>query len=108
MPPAPYGPFHRRESPTQSTATAKLQAASGEVWGQPARGSLIPSVKAYRGPLPAGQRGIEFYTQIAPDPASSTPFEVRWYYPQTPGVALCRGNPHDYAVVKAAVTNRQP
>lgn len=105
---APYGPYHRRESPTQTAAHARLQVASGEVWGRPARGSQIPSVKAYVGSLPGGQRGIEFHTEVPPDPGSSTPFEVRWYYPQTPGVALRSGNPHDYAVVKATIINRQP
>jgi len=52
--------------------------------------SVIPSVKAYRGALPAGQPGIEFTTAIAPDPGSSTPYEARWYYPKTPGVELNR------------------
>ncbi len=28
--------------------------------------SPIPSVKAFRGPLPTGSRGIEFMTQVAP------------------------------------------
>jgi hypothetical protein len=47
-----YGPFHRLESPTQTTAVASQQVASGEIWGAPARGSNIPSVKAYRNSLP--------------------------------------------------------
>ncbi len=107
MPSGSYGPFHRRESPTQTSNDAQNQEMSGEVWGRPARGSALPSVKAYRGPLPSGERGIEFYTDVAPDPLSSTPYEVRWYA-TTPGVDLRPGNPHDYAVVIAAITNCQP
>jgi len=37
------------------------------LWGSPARGSDIPKAKAFRGPLPAGVRGIEFTTDVAPD-----------------------------------------
>jgi len=62
---------------------------------------VIPSVKAYRGPLPAGQPGIEFTTAIAPDPRSSTPYEARWYYPKTPGVEL---NALGFAWIPAKIT----
>jgi hypothetical protein len=37
------------------------------LWGFPARGSDIPKVKAFKGPLPLGVRGIEFTTEVAPD-----------------------------------------
>lgn len=89
---SPYGPFHRlANADTQSDATALLQQQSGEVWGSPARGSSIPSVKAYRGTLPSHERGIEFRTIVEPQKGSGTKYEARWYYPQTPGV-LERGN----------------
>jgi len=32
--------------------------------GYPARGSDIPSVKAYSGPLPPGARGVQFTTPV--------------------------------------------
>ena len=73
-------PYHRLESPTQTSAVAKAQVASGEIWGRPARGSSIPSVKAYRNQLPANRRGIEFITQVMPSKGSGSPFEARWYY----------------------------
>lgn len=97
--------YHRVETPTfQTPAVARMQAQSGEVWGQPARWSSIPSVKAYFGPLPNGQRGIEFTTPVPHDPRYSYPFEARWYYPHTPGVTL---NNQGFAVIPATVTNKQ-
>jgi hypothetical protein len=102
------GPYHRLESPTQTTADAVFQVNSGEIWGLPARGSNIPSVKAYRNALPTSQRGIEFNTPIAPQVGSGTPYEARWYYPHTPGVQQKTKNSQDYAVVIAAVINCQP
>src|SRR5205814_1762836 len=67
--PLRYGPYHRLESDTQSPETAASQVSSGEVWGKKPRfGFERPKVKAYAGPLPEGVRGIEFYTDVAPDP----------------------------------------
>ena len=37
-----YGPYHRHESPTQTIGDAAKQEASGEIWGQTARGGLGP------------------------------------------------------------------
>ena len=103
-----HGPFHRLETSTQTPAVALLQVTSQEIWGTPARGSDIPSVKAYRNSLPAGQRGIEFMTPVHPQKGSGTPYETRWYYPHTPGVLLRTRNGIDYAAIPAAVTNHQP
>lgn len=100
--------YHRLESPTQTSATAILQEKSQELWGRPARGSNIPSVKAYRGPLPAAQRGIDIETDLAPEKGSGTPHEARWYYPMTPGTFLRTVNGTDFAAIKAKITNRQP
>ena len=74
--------FYRVETPTQTRNDADLQVKSMEVWGAPAQGSSIPSVKAYRGTLPA-RRGIEFCSPIAPTPGRGTPFEARWYLGST-------------------------
>lgn len=93
-------PYHRLESPTQTSADARAQAASGEIWGRAARGSSIPCVKAYRNALPAHRRGIEFVTRVAPTPGSGTPYEARWYV-GTPGV---RQNSTGFAVLSAVVT----
>ena len=73
----PFGPFHRVESPSQTVVDASTQVASGEVWGRVPFGSAWPQVQAYRGRLPEGVRGIEFWTEVPPDP-SSHPSEARW------------------------------
>jgi hypothetical protein len=41
---------------------------SGMIGGRPAFGSFIPKVKAFVGPLPEGRAGIEFTTDLEPDP----------------------------------------
>jgi hypothetical protein len=101
------GPFHRIESPTQTTADADEQKKSGEIMGKPARGSGIPSVKAYRGKL-SSRRGIEFDTSVAPTPGSGTPHEARWY-DGTPGVRSTQvsGIPHA-AIQWTRFDHRQP
>ena len=87
--------FHRVESPTQDRAVAALQTRSFEMWGRPAQGSSLPSVKAYRNALPQTRRGVEFCTGSSPTPGSGTPYEARWYL-GSPGVfapaAAPRGN----------------
>jgi hypothetical protein len=104
-----HGPFHRLESPTQTTADAILQVSSGEIWGKAAKiGGMFPCVKAYPSNLPSGNRGIEFTTTIAPDPWRSSPYESRWYHPHTPGVMLRKKSNTDYAAIPAVVVNLQP
>ena len=81
--------YHRRESPPQTSAHARKQQASGELWGKPARiGGGIACVKAHKGQLPPHTRGIEFMTDVKPTPGCNTPIEVRWYADGTPGVLL--------------------
>lgn len=74
--PARFGPFFRLESPTQTIADAAAQEASSEIWGRTPRGGLSPTVEAYRGVLPPGAHGIEFYTWAMPDTAFGP--RVRW------------------------------
>jgi hypothetical protein len=110
-----YGPFSRRESPSQTRETAVLQVQSGEIWGAAPRGYIQSSfliVKAYRGQLAqtnsVRDRGIEFTTSTKPFPCGS-PFEARWYYPETPGVFLRKNTEGDeFAAIQANVTNYQP
>jgi len=101
--------FFRLETTFQTVEDAKLQVLSKEIWGRPARGSNIPSVKAYRGNLPEARRGIQFTTPVEPEAGSSSPFEARWYYPHTKGVMLRHNQRHeDFAAIPAEVENRQP
>lgn len=73
--------YHRKESPTQSRAVAAIQEASHEMWGSPAATSSRPTVKAFEGPLPQGARGIEFTTDVEPDPGGA-PGRVEWSGPR--------------------------
>lgn len=69
--PAQFGPFHRRSAP--DPLENELISVSGQVWGRPRRNyfaGLIPTVKAWEGPLPEDIVGIEFYTDVEPDPWS--------------------------------------
>lgn len=85
---AKYGNFYRlNNGGGQTPAVAKLQIASGEIWGKtPKNGGMEPTVQAYAGQLPRPD-GIEFTTDIEPHP-NGTPIEVRWYLTKTPGVQL--------------------
>jgi hypothetical protein len=63
--------------------------ASGELWGRARRNvfaGLIPAVKAWEGPLPHNAIGVEFYTDVPPDPWS-VPGWPEWTEGQ-PGVSV--------------------
>jgi hypothetical protein len=62
--------YYRLESPTQTEEKSCEQETSGELWGRGAFGSPYPAVKAYGGPLPRGKKGVEFTTEVKPDPRS--------------------------------------
>jgi hypothetical protein len=86
-PPARFGPFHRRsESKPEEN---DLICSTSQVWGRPRRNfyaGLVPAVKAWEGELPDGAIGVEFYTDIAPDPWS-TPGWPEWSQGR-PGVII--------------------
>jgi len=68
---ARFGPYHRRSQ--HNPAENELVNAGGFLWGKP-RGNyfagVVPCVKAWEGPLPETIVGIEFYTDVEPDPWS--------------------------------------
>jgi len=102
------GPYCRWETPgIQTKELAKLQAASGEIWGLTPKDGMEPTVQAYPYPLAANRRGIEFTTDTAAQPNQS-PQEIRWYLYQTPGVLLRQKDGEDFACILADVDNRQP
>ncbi len=82
-------PFYRREAPTQTSDDAILQVQSSEIWGRTPRVGYVPTVQAYAGTL-GGRRGIEFRTEVAPNPDGSPFGEARWYLSVTPGVVGAR------------------
>ncbi|WP_269766171.1 RHS repeat-associated core domain-containing protein, partial [Burkholderia ubonensis] len=62
-----HGPFHRVESPTQPPERAAQQEATGMHTGTAShKGMGVVRINAYDGPLPEGQRGLEFYTPAKP------------------------------------------
>lgn len=61
----------------------------------------MPSVKAYRGPLPNGQRGIEFFTVAGP--SGMHPEDVFWFAGET-DVWTVKHDGDDFALVVAEVT----
>lgn len=72
--------YHRFISPSQTLEDIEKQVQSLEIWGRPARNlyqSNIPKVKAFIGKLPKNQNGIEFTTDIPPDP-NTPPHRVSW------------------------------
>ena len=75
------GPYHRRESRTQTREDAAKQEASQELWGRAPRFSTIPKVQAYAGHLPEGTRGIEFETDVPPD-GGGVPSLPEWSGPR--------------------------
>jgi len=91
-------PYHRVESSTQTVADAARQESTGEIWGRPPRWGFQPKVKAFRGPLPRGTRGVEFETEIAPD-RGCPPGLALWSGPRA-GVVV----EDDYARIKVRVT----
>lgn len=96
--------YHRIESPTQTSEDAKRQEESKEIWGRPARGSDTPKVKAYVGKLPANARGVEFTTDVEPDP-STPPGHAFWSGPQS-GVRVHESS--EFVILKVlTIVNRQ-
>ncbi|MFC3452999.1 WXG100-like domain-containing protein [Amycolatopsis speibonae] len=97
--PARYGPFHRLESTSQNAGVARMQADSREIWGRaPVYGDSAPVVQAYRGPLPEGRRGVEFWTDIKPK-WHGTNVAMRAWYPKQ-GVRV----EDDFAKLEVVVT----
>lgn len=103
-PPAAFGPFHRRTN-VDPSENEKV-ASSGEVWGRPP-GNIYagryPAVKAWRGPLPEGIVGFEFFTDVEPD-RGCAPDWPRWSE-GSPGVIVLERN--ELVAISVIVTKRQ-
>jgi RHS repeat-associated protein len=93
--------YHRVTSPSQTADDLARQVASGMICGGGRRQagggtSPIPSAKAFPGPLPPGQSGVEFKTSVCP--SSDGPI-VYWHL-GSPGVIPVG----DLACVPATIT----
>ena len=106
-----YGPYHRiANSTSQTPALARQQLASGELWGKAARNifsSNLPCVKAFDGPLPAHEQGIEFYTDIPPS-SGSVPSQPRWYLGHAGVMHKTDTSGEDHAVIAVTITVMRP
>ena len=72
--------YHRYRTPTQTEKDIALQIESLEIWGKASQNfyrSEIPKVKAYVGKIPKGKAGIEFTTDVPPDP-NTPPHLATW------------------------------
>jgi hypothetical protein len=72
--------YHRFVSPTQTLKDIEQQISSLEIWGKAAHNvyqSNIPKVKAFVGKLPKNTSGIEFTTDVPPDP-HTPPYLATW------------------------------
>lgn len=94
-----FGPFHRL---TSSKEEVQSVLNSGELWGASPRNffqSDIPKVKAFDGPLPAGEQGFEFETDVRPD-RGHVPGKPTWAAkPRRAGIA----SDSEYAKIKVRV-----
>ena len=102
--PARFGPFHRR-SELHPEDNERI-CSSGQLWGRPRRNffaGLIPAVKAWEGALPPDAVGVEFYTDIEPDPWS-VPGWPEWTQGQ-PGVIVLERD--ELVGIPVVVTIRQ-
>lgn len=82
-----------------------MQLKSREIWGKAAQNvyqSDIPKVKAYVGKLPQGKAGIEFITDVPPDP-NTPPYLATWSGDR-PGVKTEGA----YAKLKVLTITRHP
>jgi len=72
--------YHRFTSSTQTLEDIEKQIESLEIWGKAPNNvykSDIPKVKAFIGKLPKGKKGIEFTTDVPPDP-NTPPYLATW------------------------------
>lgn len=100
-----YGPFHRIRTPrTQTVDLAHRQQDEGRICGRAPNWGGPPSVKAYRGPLPDGEDGVEFWTDTPPTAGTGTPTTAYWRE-GSPGVSAEADGMVCIAVV---VTKRVP
>ncbi|NHO30856.1 hypothetical protein GOB82_12555 [Acetobacter farinalis] len=61
-----YGPFYRSRSKTQTLDVDLLMMSSGLAYGTTSSSGDFIQVEAYRGAIPPGDQGIEFFTNTEP------------------------------------------
>ncbi|KAF7956371.1 hypothetical protein AWV80_38040 [Cupriavidus sp. UYMU48A] len=88
----------------QTLQTMVRQVHNGQMWGRTTYNNAILAVKAKHGPLPDDVDGVEFETEAAPTPGSSTRSEVFWYLDQdTPDVHVIAENGEEFCYIDVAI-----
>ena len=99
------GVYYRLQTPTQTDADIEMQIESREIWGKATQNfyqSDIPKVKAYVGNIPPEKFGIEFTTDVPPDP--NTPPHLAYWSGDRDGVRTEEG----YAKLRILTITRHP
>ena len=100
-----YRTYYRVQTPTQTERDIEMQIENSEIWGRAAQNvfqSDIPKVKAYVGNIPQGEQGIEFTTNVPPDP--NTPPHLAYWSGNREGVTTEGG----YARLRVLTITRHP
>jgi hypothetical protein len=98
------GPFHRHQTAENPEENEQI-STSGQIWGKP-RGQYagdIASVKAWNGSIPPNVVGIEFFTDVQPEP-ERPPQWPEWLEGR-PGVITLEKN--QLVAIPVIVTRRQ-
>ena len=100
--------YHRK---VVDPAETGLVRSSGFLWGRSPRlvaGGGAACVKAFVGPLPAGRRGYEFVTAVAPTRPRNWWGEPGCVWSEEePGVIAVPGHP-DYVMIPVTVLRVEP
>ena len=98
-----YSLYHRAGNPrTQTDEDARRIVASSVLRGYAPQGSDIPTVQAWPGTIPAGEYGLEFETDVSPDPRS--PPGVPIWRAGSPGVRVGSDERGPYAEITIRIT----
>ena len=98
-----YSLYYRAGNPrTQTDEDTRKIVASSVLRGYAPQGSDIPTVQAWPGTIPAGEYGLEFETDVSPDPRSSPGVPI--WRAGSPGVRVGSDERGPYAEITIRVT----
>ena len=99
-----YSLYYRASNPrTQTDEDTRKIVESSVLRGYASQGSDIPTVQAWPGTIPAGQYGLEFETDVSPDPRSPPGVPISGG-PGSPGVRVGSDERGPYAEITIRVT----
>ena len=95
-----FGPFHR----VQCAHVNEKMCADGVVGGDRSYGVGFRRVHAYAGPLPEGEEGIEFRTDVEPD--RGTPPHLAYWTEGSPDVSTLDLGDREIVSIATTVVKR--